>query len=86
METMRLTETQSLRIANLPAGYRVVGIDRGAPCIRKPSGQLQRITRDGRLVSATLAAMRGFEARGPTHPGEQTDELRAVSPYTSVMD
>jgi len=85
METMRLSDRQSLRIASLPAGYRVVGIDCGAPCVRKPSGQLLRIQRDGRLVTATVAAMRRMEARQPTQPVHETGALRAANPYTSVM-
>jgi hypothetical protein len=86
METMRLSEGQSLRIANLPDGYRVVGIDRGAPCVRKPSGQIQCVLRDGRLIAATVSAMRRLETLQPTHPPQRAGALRAVSPYTSVMD
>jgi hypothetical protein len=38
METLRLTDQQRLRIAELPDNYRVVGVDRSAPFVRKPRG------------------------------------------------
>jgi hypothetical protein len=56
METVRLTEQQSLCIADLPENYRVVGVDRRTPFVRKPTGQLMRIQQNGRLTSATVAA------------------------------
>ena len=58
METVRLTDEQSLRIADLPESYRVVGVDRSAPFVRKPTGQLMRIQQNGLLTSATVAATR----------------------------
>ena len=52
MVTLQLTVQQSLRIDELPENYRVVGVDRAAPVVRKPNGQLVRIQSNGRLVAA----------------------------------
>jgi hypothetical protein len=41
------------RIAELPEDYRVVGVERRAPLVRKPSGQIIRIEQDGRVTAAT---------------------------------
>jgi hypothetical protein len=38
METMRLTDQQSLRIAKLPEDYRVVGVDGSTPWCASPPG------------------------------------------------
>jgi hypothetical protein len=43
--------------------YRVVGVDGSAPFVRKPTGQLLRIQRDGRLTKATIAAKRRLAER-----------------------
>ena len=77
---MRLTNQQSARIAELSAEYRVVGVDRSAPLVRRPAGQLLRIHPDGRLVAATIAARRtlaqdGHEAN--RRPGEDNIEHAA---------
>ena len=64
METVRLTEQQSLRIATLPENYRVVGVDRSAPFVCNFTGQLMRIQQDGRLTSAPVAATRRVADRG----------------------
>jgi hypothetical protein len=63
METMRLTDQQSLRIAELPEDYRVVGVDRRAPLVRTPTGQVLRIQQNGRLTAATIAAKRRLADR-----------------------
>lgn len=84
METVKLTEQQSLRISDLPAGYRIVGVDHSAPFVRKPTGQLMRIQRDGRLTTATVAAERSLAARGVNHGARKG--VKATTPYTSVMD
>jgi hypothetical protein len=55
METVELSQQQSLRIAELPEDYQVVGADRRAPLVRKPSGQILRIQQNGRLSAATAA-------------------------------
>jgi len=55
---LTLTNQQSLRMAELPEDYRVVGVDRAAPVVRKSNGQLLRIQPNGRLVAATVAAKR----------------------------
>jgi hypothetical protein len=84
VETMKLTEQQSLRIRDLPADYRVVGVDRSAPFVRKPTGQLMRIEQDGRLTTAPVAAERSLAARRVDRSACRG--LRATTPYTSVMD
>jgi hypothetical protein len=63
METIRLTDQQSLRIAELPDDYLVVGVDRRAPLVRKPNGQIVRIQQNGRLSAATIAAKRRLADR-----------------------
>ena len=35
MDTLTLTDQQALRIAELPEDYRVVGVDRSAPFVRR---------------------------------------------------
>lgn len=67
METVRLTEEQSLCIADLPENYRVVGVDRSTPFVRKPTGQLMRIQQNGRLISATVGATRRVADRRAMH-------------------
>ena len=62
METVELSRQQSARMAELPEDYRVVGVERRAPVVRKPSGQIIRIRQDGRLMAATIAATRGLAA------------------------
>ena len=86
METVRLTDQQSLRIADLPEEYRVVGVDRSAPFVRKPTGQLMRIQQDGRLTVATVAAKGRLAARRANHAGRLDGGVMASTPYTSVMD
>ena len=86
METMRLTDQQSLRIADLPEEYRVVGVDRSAPFVRKPTGQLMRIQQDGRLTVATVAAKGRLAARRANQAGRLDGGVMASTPYTSVMD
>jgi hypothetical protein len=63
MQTVKLTDQQTLRIAELPGDYRVVGVDRAAPMVRKPNGQLVRIQPNGRLIAATSEAKRRVAAR-----------------------
>jgi hypothetical protein len=56
MKTMELTDQQSIRIAELPEDYQMIGVDGNAPFVRKPTGQIMRIQQNGRLTSATIAA------------------------------
>jgi len=86
METLRLTDQQSVRIADLPENYRVVGVDRSAPFVRKPRGQLMRIQQDGRLIAATVAAKGRLAARRADQEERLDSGVRASNPYTSVMD
>jgi len=60
METVELSQQQSARMAELPENYRVVGVERSAPLLRKPSGQIIRIQQNGRLTAATIAARPGW--------------------------
>jgi hypothetical protein len=86
METLRLTDQQSLRIADLPEDYRVVGVDRSAPFVRKPTGELMRVQQDGRLTAATVAAKGRLAARRAGEEGQLDGGVMASTPYTSVMD
>ena len=86
METLRLTDQQRVRIADLPENYRVVGVDRSAPFVRKPRGQLMRIQQDGRLIAATIAAKGRLAARSVNQDERLGRGVRASNPYTSVMD
>jgi hypothetical protein len=69
METIKLTDQQSLRIAELPEDYRVIGVDRSAPFVRKPTGQIMRIQQNGSLTAVTIAANVGPPTAAPTAQG-----------------
>jgi hypothetical protein len=43
-------------MAELPEDYQVVGVERRAPPVRKPTGQTIRIEQDGRVIAVTIAA------------------------------
>lgn len=86
METMKLTEQQSLRIAELPRAYRVVGVDRSAPLVRKPTGQLLRIQPNGRLIAATIAARRRLADRRSSEEARPSDGPVFATPYTGVLE
>jgi hypothetical protein len=86
METVRLTDQQSLRIADLPENYRVVGVDRSAPFVRKPTGQLMRIQQNGRLTVAAVDAKGRLAARRADQEKRLDSGVKASNPYTSVMD
>ena len=66
METVELSQQQSARMAELPEDYRVVGVERRTPLVRKPTGQIIRIGQNGRLTAATDAARRRVAAASPT--------------------
>ena len=66
METVELSQQQSARMAELPDDYRVVGVLRRAPLVRKPNGQIIRIEQNGRLAAATTAARRRVAPASPT--------------------
>jgi hypothetical protein len=83
METLNLTNQQSLAIAGLPADDRVIGVDRSAPVVRKPTGQLLRIQQDGRLTEATIESERRLTARRVDHAARHV--VRATTPYTDVV-
>ncbi len=85
METVKLTDQQSLRIADLPADYRVVGVDSSAPYVRKPTGEVLRIQQDGRLTAATIAARRRLATRRRAEASQHRG-VKATKPYTSAMD
>jgi hypothetical protein len=78
METVKLSRQQSLRIAELPEDYSVVGSDGRAPLVRKLNGQVLRVQQNGRLTAAT---------RGPADngaKGERLDRKWRATPYTDV--
>jgi hypothetical protein len=83
METLTLTDEQALRIAELPEDYRVVGVDRNAPCVRKPTGQILHIQLDGKLTAATTEAKDRLAA-SREHPLPGAPEI--ATPYTSVLE
>ena len=62
METVELSQQQSARMAELPEDYRVVGVERRTPLVRKPTGQIIRIQQNGRLAAATIAPRRRLAA------------------------
>jgi hypothetical protein len=80
METIALSQQQSLRIAELPEDYRVVGINDREPLVRKPTGQVLRVRQDGRLI----AANRGLADRGADEPDVLAGGVRPTTPYTSI--
>ncbi|MGO9488798.1 MAG: hypothetical protein ACLQBB_07200 [Solirubrobacteraceae bacterium] len=86
MQTMRLTKRQTLRIADLPRDYRVVGADESAPFVRSPDGQILRVQLDGRLTTASPAARDQLSEDGATVLEHHPAGIAATSPYTSVMD
>jgi len=84
---IKLTDQQSLRIAELPEDYRVIGVDRRAPLVRKPSGQVLRIQQDGRLIAANprLAERQAEETERPADARDSDGGgVPATTPYTSV--
>ena len=84
METLELSRQQSLRIAELPEDYRVVGIERSAPLVRKPTGQLLRIEQNGRLTAATIAAKRRLAEPDADEPGRVAGGVLATTPDTTI--
>ena len=85
MQTVELTQRQSLRIAELPEDYRVVGADGSAPLVRKPTGQVLRIQQNGRLTAATTAAKRRLADRRADQAERLAGGVLATTPYTSVF-
>jgi hypothetical protein len=85
METLRLTDQQGLRIAELPEEDRVIGIDGSAPYVRKPSGQILRIQQNGDLTAATTAAKDRLAGQEAGQPGHVARGVQASLPYTSVV-
>jgi hypothetical protein len=84
MEPLEFSHEQSLRIAELPEDYRVVGVDGCAPLVREPTGQVLRVLENGRLTAATMAAMSGLADRAADEPGPLAGGVQPTTPYTSV--
>jgi hypothetical protein len=78
-----LTDRQRLRMADLPEGYRVVGLDLGAFVVRNPNGQILLIQQDGHLTGVTTR--RNLTAHHVKHAG-RLGVGTATTHYTSVMD
>jgi hypothetical protein len=83
---VQLTEQQSLRIAELPNGYRLVGLDGAIPMVREPTGQLVRIEQNGELTTPSAEAKRKVVSEGSDGEALPSGRVPAVTPYTSVMD
>jgi hypothetical protein len=85
METLTLTDQQGLRIAELPEDYRVIGIDRRAPFVRKPTGQVMRMQQNGSLTAATSEAKDRLAGKGADQARHVASGVHASTPYTSVV-
>jgi hypothetical protein len=85
METLTLTDQQGLRIAELPEDYRVIGIDRSAPFVRKPTGQVMRIQKNGNLTAATSGAKDRLAGEGADQARQVASGVHASTPYTGVV-
>jgi hypothetical protein len=78
--TMKPTDVQSLRMAELPENYRVLGVDRSAPFVRKPTGQvLPKPT--GRLTAATTEAKCRLADRRADQTESLVSGLLATTPH-----
>ena len=84
MDTLTLSDRQSVRIAELPEGYRVIGVDQSAPFVREPSGQVMRIQLNGNLTAATTAAKDRLAANGTDQASHVAGGVHASTPYTEV--
>ena len=84
MGAVELSQQQSLRIAELPEDYLVVGVDGRAPLVREPTGQVLRIQPDGRLTEARTAAKNGLAGDGADEVGHVAREVPTTTRYTSV--
>jgi len=83
MEMLKPASQQSLRIADLPEGYRLVGLDLDAFIVRNPNGQILLIQQDGHLTGVTTR--RNLAVRHVKHAG-RLGVGTATTRYTSVMD
>ena len=79
MQAVELSQQQRARMAELPEDYRVVGVARTAPLVRKPSGQIIRIQQNGRVTTATTAARRRLAAWSPRALGRVEHVIRGSS-------
>jgi len=86
MEPMTLTYQQRSRIAELPKDYRMIGVDRSAPMVRKPTGQIMRIQQNGRLTSATTTAKRRLAARRADQAGRLAGSRESQMPRRTQID
>jgi hypothetical protein len=84
METVELSQQQSLRIAELPDDYQVVGVDGSGPLVRNSTGQVLRVQQNGCLTAVTFEDKRGLADHGADEPGRLGGGVPATTPYTSV--
>ena len=77
METVELSQQQSARMAELPEDYRVVGVERRTPLVRKPTGQIIRIQHNGRLTAARSVEEVTTEQLGVSMGGHAAEAARA---------
>jgi hypothetical protein len=68
-ETVELSQQQRLRIAELPDDFRAAGVDGRAVLVRKPTGQILRIQKNGGLIAATIVAKRRLADRRADQAG-----------------
>jgi hypothetical protein len=80
---VKLTDPQSLRIAEPPEYYPVVERGRSVRFLRRPSGQVRRIQQNGRLTAATTEAKCRL-ADGRADARLLADGVPAMTPYTGV--
>jgi hypothetical protein len=80
METVELSQQQSLRITKSPEDHQMIGVDGKTPFVRKPTGHTMRIQQNGRLTSATIAAKRRLAERGADRAGRGADVTGSQTP------
>jgi hypothetical protein len=86
MKTMELTDQQSIRIAELPEDYQMIGVDGNAPFVRKPTGQIMRIQQNGRLTSATIAARHRLADRRADRTARLAGVMESQTPKQTQID
>ena len=84
METVELSTQQSLRIAELPEDYRVVGVDGRAPLVRKPTGQVRGIQSGRSTAAMTEAKLRLADRGADEGDRDRLDASWAATPYKSL--
>ena len=63
MTMTSLTADQIIKLESLPDDIKVVGTDRGAPLLKRPTGQIQRLSENGKLTAARYRALQALHER-----------------------